>query len=73
VPQSVKLNPHDGVPILVEIHRPSQDFSGEAVFLDLVLSPGKILVANVLEQSGLARSFGKYARTENLVEFKPLF
>jgi hypothetical protein len=61
VPQPVKLNPHDGVPILVEIRRPSEDFSGEAVFLDLVRSPCKILVANVLEQSGLPRSFGEDA------------
>jgi hypothetical protein len=57
----MKLNPHDGVPILVEVWRPPEDFRGEAVFLDLVRSPGKILVANVLEQSSLPRSFGKDA------------
>jgi hypothetical protein len=55
----VNFNPDDGVPVLVEIRCPSKDFGGKPVFLDLVRPPLKILVANVLEQSGLLRGFSK--------------
>jgi hypothetical protein len=59
LPEAVDFNPHDSVPVLVEIRCSSKDFGGETVFLDLVRSPLKILVANVLEQFGLARGLGK--------------
>jgi hypothetical protein len=55
----VELHPHDSVAVLVEIQRPSKDFGGETVFLDLVRLPLKILIANVLEQPGLLGGFGK--------------
>jgi hypothetical protein len=55
----VKLHPYNSVPVLVEIRRPSKDFGGETVFLDLVRIALKILIANVLEQPGLLGGFGK--------------
>jgi hypothetical protein len=59
VSKPVEFNPNDGVPVLVEMRCPSKDFGGETVFLDLVRSALKILVANVLEQPGLLGGFGK--------------
>jgi hypothetical protein len=56
----VELHPYNSVPILVEIWRPSKDFGGKTVFLDLVRLPMKILIANVLEQLGLLGGLGKY-------------
>jgi hypothetical protein len=55
----MELHPHDGIPVLVEIRLPCEDFCGETVFLDLVRSSLEILIANVLEQPGLLGGFVK--------------
>jgi hypothetical protein len=55
----VELHPYNSVPFLVEIRRPSKDFGGKTVFLDLVGLPVKILIADVLEQLGLLGGFVK--------------
>jgi hypothetical protein len=49
VPKPVKFNPNDGVPVLVEVRRPSEDFGGKVVLLDLFRSALEVLVANVFE------------------------
>jgi hypothetical protein len=49
VSKPVKLHPNDGVPVLVEVHRPPEDFGGKVVLLDLFRSAFEVLVANVLE------------------------
>jgi hypothetical protein len=49
VPKPVKFNPNDGIPILVEVRRPSEDFSDKVVLLDLFRSALEVLVANVLK------------------------
>jgi len=45
----VEFNPNDGVPVLVEIGRPSEDIGGKVVFFDLFRSALEVLIANVLE------------------------
>jgi hypothetical protein len=55
----VEFHPYDSVPVLVEIRCSSKDFGRQTVFLDLVRSPLKILMANVLEQPSLLWGFGK--------------
>jgi hypothetical protein len=49
VAKPVNFNPNDGVPVLVEVRRPSEDFGGKVVLLDLVRSSLEVLVANVLK------------------------
>jgi hypothetical protein len=49
VSKAMKFNPNDGVAVLVEVRRPSEDFGGKVVLLDFSRSAFEVLVANVLK------------------------
>jgi hypothetical protein len=67
--QSVRFHAHDGIPLLIEVFGPSENFYRDVVFLELLRFASKIFSAEIIEQGADIRARFKQTRLPNCSQF----